>query len=110
MPQLSCGGVGEVKPCDETVRGVVDKVKGSLFDKVKSAGSRPHLNNVEAHQFDPTPVHYKTQVVAGTNFFVKVKIGEGDFVHARIYRDLQGNVTLHSLQDPKGEEDDLAYF
>jgi len=105
-----CGGVGEVKPADEAVRSVVDKVKESLLNQVKSAGSRPHLDNVEVGQFEPTAVHYKSQVVAGTNFFVKVKIGEGDFVHARIYRDLQGNVTLHSIQDPKGEEDDVTYF
>jgi len=107
---MSCGGLGAVKEADETVRGVVDKVKGTLFEQVKSAGSRPHLEGVEAAQFDPSPVHYKTQLVAGTNFFVKVKIGEGDFVHARIYRDLQGAVTLHSIEDPKAEGDDLTYF
>ncbi len=32
------------------------------------------------------------------NFFVKVHAGDGRHVHLRIYRDLQGNVSLNNLQ------------
>ncbi len=32
------------------------------------------------------------------NFFVKVHAGEGRHIHLRIYRDLQGNVSLNNLQ------------
>ena len=30
--------------------------------------------------------HTPLKVVAGTNFFVKVRVGSEDYVHARIYR------------------------
>lgn len=48
-----------------------------------------------------TAVSYKTQVVAGVNYFVKVRTGTDDSDHliVRIYKDLQGNVSYHSHQE-----------
>ena len=31
------------------------------------------------------PVGYTTQVVAGTNFRVKYKVGDNDYVHAQVF-------------------------
>lgn len=44
------------------------------------------------------------------NYFVKVHVGDDKHVHLRIYRDLQGNVSLHSHQGDKKHEDELEYF
>ena len=44
------------------------------------------------------------------NFFVKVHVGDEKHVHLRIYRDLQGTVTLHGHQADKTHEDALEYF
>ncbi|KAG7165819.1 Cystatin-B-like [Homarus americanus] len=62
----------------------------------------------EVSQF--TLLSYKTQVVAGTNYFAKVDIGEEEVVHMRVYKDLKQNLSLHSIQHPKAKEDDIAYF
>ena len=52
----------------------------------------------------------KFQVVAGTNYFVKVHVGDNKHVHLRIYQDLQQNVSLHSHQTDKSHEDEIEYF
>lgn len=49
-------------------------------------------------------------MVAGINYFVKIAVAEGEYIHARIYRDLQRNVSVHSVQTDKSETDELAYF
>jgi len=56
------------------------------------------------------PVSYATQVVAGVNYFVKLTSPEGHFLHARIFRDLQSNVSVHSVQTDKTETDEITYF
>ncbi len=55
-------------------------------------------------------VYQTKQVVAGTNFFFKIAVGDGEFVHARVYRDLGRNVSVHSVQTNKGLGDALEYF
>ena len=51
-----------------------------------------------------------TQVVAGVNYFVKVKVGEGDeYAFLRIY-DRFGDVQLTSFQLGKTASDPIAYF
>lgn len=50
------------------------------------------------------------KVVAGVNYFVKIAVAEGEYIHARIYRDLQRNVSVHSVQTGKTEADELTYF
>jgi hypothetical protein len=62
---MSCGGIGAAREVDEAVTGVLSSVKESLHSKIQ----RPEL---KVEEF--LPVSYKTQIVAGTNFFVKVKI------------------------------------
>ncbi|CAL4065611.1 unnamed protein product [Meganyctiphanes norvegica] len=55
-------------------------------------------------------VMYRTQVVAGINYFAKVHVGGGQYVHLRVFKDLQGNGGLHSMEYPKLENDDLYYI
>ncbi|CAL8075298.1 unnamed protein product [Calicophoron daubneyi] len=53
------------------------------------------------------------QVVAGTNYFVKVQIGENDFIHARIFEALPcygGQLELHSIEQNKKANDPINYF
>lgn len=50
------------------------------------------------------------QVVAGKNYFVKIAVNDGEYIHARIFRDLQRNVSVHSVQMGKTETDELVYF
>ena len=56
------------------------------------------------------PVAATSQVVAGVNYFVKVKVGEGDeYAFLRIY-DRFGDVQLTSFQLGKTASDPIAYF
>lgn len=54
------GGLGDEQPADDHVRGVVASVK----DQIQKKFPREYLN-IE-------PISYRTQVVAGRNYFVKV--------------------------------------
>jgi cystatin-A/B len=51
-----------------------------------------------------------TQVVAGTNFFVRVHVGEGQYIHVRVWRKLDGHAVFSSVLDGKTEADPLVYF
>uniref|UniRef100_A0A8C5P6R5 Cystatin domain-containing protein n=1 Tax=Leptobrachium leishanense TaxID=445787 RepID=A0A8C5P6R5_9ANUR len=58
---------------------------------------------------------FKSQLVAGTNYFVKVRaIDTGDgFIHVRIYVALPHTKqppSVHSVQQDKTQEDEIAYF
>ena len=81
-----------------------------------SAASLPH--HLPSHKSRPLlrlttlPLlpQVMTQVVAGVNYFVKVKVGEGDeYAFLRIY-DRFGDVQLTSFQLGKTASDPIAYF
>nr|AET79741.1 cysteine protease inhibitor [Acanthamoeba castellanii] len=92
------GGLGNARPADDEVNLLVAGVKADLENKAGRTFA------------DLKPVSYATQVVAGINYFVKIAVAEGEYIHARIYRDLQRNVSVHSVQTGKSETDELEYF
>ncbi|XP_053645676.1 cystatin-B isoform X2 [Cherax quadricarinatus] len=92
------GGTSEVKPPNEEVQQLLLSVKDQVEEKLGRSVSQFKL------------LSYKTQVVAGMNYFAKIDIGEEDVVHVRVYKDLKQKVSLHSLQHPKAHHDDLTYF
>ncbi|XP_066957723.1 cystatin-B-like [Macrobrachium rosenbergii] len=94
---MMCGGASETKPASEEIQAVMNEVRAAVEEKVGFTLSKYEL------------ISYKTQVVAGTNFFAKIDLGD-THVHARVYRNLQGEISLHSVQHPKVLEDDIEYF
>ncbi|KAK3738652.1 hypothetical protein QZH41_014241, partial [Actinostola sp. cb2023] len=61
-------------------------------------------------KFDAT--HYATQVVAGTNYFIKVDVGDS-FVHIRVYLTLPhagSTLELSAVQVGKTKDDPIVYF
>jgi len=94
---MLCGGTSEEKEIKEEV----EKICHDLKEKIEE-----HIGH-KMETFKPTK--YKDQVVAGTNYFVKIDIGNGDCVHVRIYQDLQRTISLHGAQKKK-QEDPLDYF
>mmetsp|Transcript_8395 Transcript_8395/g.16717 ORF Transcript_8395/g.16717 Transcript_8395/m.16717 type:complete len:96 (-) Transcript_8395:2393-2680(-) len=69
------GGFGAAHPVDDEVRAVAHSVK---------AAAETHAG----HAFTTYEPHsYKSQVVAGTNFDIKVNVGH-EFIHIRVYRPL----------------------
>ncbi|XP_009991715.1 PREDICTED: cystatin-B-like [Chaetura pelagica] len=75
---------------------------------------KSQLEEKEGKTFDVfTAVEYKTQLVAGINYFIKVHVGNDEFIHLRVFKSLpQENkpLSLHSYQSSKAKHDELAYF
>ena len=96
------GGTGDEKPADNDVQALVDSVKDAVVTKL---GSQPP---------EMRATHYKTQVVAGMNYFVRVHIGDGKHIHLRIYKHFSGTVNLHEVMHHGAggvaESEQLEYF
>mmetsp|Transcript_8824 Transcript_8824/g.25701 ORF Transcript_8824/g.25701 Transcript_8824/m.25701 type:complete len:102 (+) Transcript_8824:46-351(+) len=98
------GGLGPANPPDEEIRAIVTSLRGSVEDSKKV-------------QYTAFEVHsYRSQVVAGTNYFIKVKAsvaGAADsFLLLRVYKPLP-----HTGQGPQlagikdvGESEEIAHF
>ncbi|KAF4712618.1 hypothetical protein FOZ62_001112 [Perkinsus olseni] len=99
-----CGGLGEAMAANDTVR--------SLCNKVRSAIEQSNTSSAALSEFEP--ISYRSQVVvAGTNYFVKIKVGPDAYAHARIFQPLPcngSNPELSGVQWDKGQGDDIAYF
>jgi len=97
-PEMLVGGVGSSRPADDNVRGIVsslgEQIKTKALARLTESGA-----NTDNNAFKSSPIEvlsYSTQVVAGTNYFVKVKIYNSVF-HARIYKNLSGSLELSNL-------------
>ncbi|KAL7636319.1 UNVERIFIED_CONTAM: hypothetical protein RMT77_013078 [Armadillidium vulgare] len=96
MPMV--GGTSSPKSSDPEVVEIVTSVKPQIEEHL----GKP-LDTIDVHS-------YKTQVVAGLNYFVKLRTGEDEFAHVRIYKHFKGDTSVHSLQKEKKEHEEIAYF
>ncbi|XP_051739027.1 cystatin-B-like [Ctenopharyngodon idella] len=100
MPLL-CGGTTEAKDANEEVQKICDEMKS-------------HAENKAGRTFDVfTAKSFKTQLVAGTNYFIKVHVGEDDYIHLRVYKTLPHageKLELHGIQTSKAHHDAIEYF
>lgn len=98
---MLCGGACPVREATEEVQQLCDLVRSNLESQAGKQFS----------EFKAT--HYSSQVVAGTNYFIKISVGSGEFVHVRIFRPLPCNGTdpeLHKFEVGKSHEDKIGYF
>jgi len=100
------GGVGASKAATAEIQTIFKDVHGEVPAKVSE------LKDVKGGE----AVSYATQVVAGTNYFIKVKYTKDDasvvYAHLRVFKGLGAGVAvkLVSVQYPKAEDDPLNYF
>nr|XP_056705210.1 cystatin-A-like [Euleptes europaea] len=98
---MMLGGLTPTKAATPEIQQLADEVK-------------PQLEARENRSFPIfTAVEYRTQVVAGTNYFIKIDVGHGVYVHVRIFEPLPCNdteVSLTSYQTGKKANDPLDYF
>ncbi|KAM9205260.1 cystatin-B-like [Mergus octosetaceus] len=98
---MLCGGASATQPATSETQKIADEVK-------------PQLEEKEGKTFDVfTAVEFKTQVVAGTNYFIKVHVGNDEFVHLRVFKSLPHEnklLSLHGYQSSKLKHDELTYF
>uniref|UniRef100_A0A8C6GG22 Cystatin domain-containing protein n=1 Tax=Mus spicilegus TaxID=10103 RepID=A0A8C6GG22_MUSSI len=94
------GGLTEARPATAEVQEIADRVKAQLEEETN-----------EKYEIFKA-VEYKTQVVAGVNYFIKMDVGGGSFTHIKVFKDLSGknNLELTGYQTNKTEDDELTYF
>lgn len=96
-----CGGCSASRPVTAEIQDIADKVKPQLEEK----------ENRKFCTFKAT--EYKSQLVAGMNYFIKVQVGDDDYIHIRVYESLPHEnkpLALHGYQTNKTKQDELAYF
>lgn len=96
---MLCGGTGAAHAADDTVKGVFAKISSAFAEAIGANAADVSAENI---------VNYKSQVVAGMNFFIKIKVGS-KFYAARVYRQLDGSVELADQKEIKADEE-IAYF
>ncbi len=84
---MMCGGFSQANQPDETIVAICNDIKPHV---------EAHLNSTYT-VFEP--VSYTSQVVAGTNFLIKVKVGEDEHISIKVHRPLPCNGTELKLME-----------
>ncbi|XP_059543662.1 cystatin-A [Myotis daubentonii] len=95
------GGLTEAKPATPEVQEIADEVKPQLEAQT----------NETYEEFQA--IEYKTQVVAGINYYIKVRVGHDSYIHIKIFKPLpqqQQSLKLTGYQTDKSKDDELKGF
>ncbi|XP_071989648.1 cystatin-B-like [Engystomops pustulosus] len=95
------GSLGPELPATEHVQDLCDEVKHQFLEQ----------SNVKVEFFEAS--RYRKQIVSGTNYFVKVRIAWGQYVHLRIYEPLpitKNKPRLDAFLLEKRRNDPINYF
>ncbi|KAM9038234.1 cystatin-A [Sarcophilus harrisii] len=99
--KMMTGGLSEAKSATPEIQELVDEIKPTFEGK----------NNKKYEEFKA--VSYKSQVVAGVMYYVKVCLGNDEYAHLKIYRPLphtEKPIELVDFQMGKTEDDEVTYF
>nr|XP_045006993.1 cystatin-B-like [Jaculus jaculus] len=92
------GGFSDTKPATAEIQEIADKVKSQLEQK-------------ENRKFSVfKAVSYRSQVVAGSIYYIKVDVGDGEFIHMTVLEPLPHEnkpLSLLSYQTKKTQDDEL---
>ncbi|XP_070598043.1 cystatin-B-like [Erythrolamprus reginae] len=98
---MLCGGLSTPKEATAETQQIAQEIKSQLEEK----------ENRNFDIFDA--VLFKAQVVAGTNYFIKIHVGNDEYIHVRVYERLPHEkkpLELTDYQSKKAKHDDLTYF
>ncbi|KAG9281532.1 cystatin-B-like [Astyanax mexicanus] len=96
-----CGGMGEEKPATPEIQNICDTVKS---DAEKKSGQNFGVFVAKS---------FTTQVVAGTNYFIKVHVGGEEYVHLRVFKSLPHageKLQVHGVKTSKTHNEPISYF
>ncbi|XP_029313723.1 cystatin-B-like [Cottoperca gobio] len=100
-PNMKCGGCSAATEADEEIQKICDSVKA---DAEAKAGKTYEMFTAKS---------FTSQVVAGTNYFIKIHVGGEDHVHLRVSKKLPcygGELELTDMQCSKSHQDPIEYF
>ena len=103
-PSPLMGGVSRELPADDKVQRLLEAIKDELIAEL---GFEPP---------EMTATHYRTQMHAGTTYFVRVRIGDGKHIHIRMFDELFRGTEIslngirHHDEGGVGAEEKLAFI
>jgi len=105
MGGMVCGGTGEEADAAIEVQAICEALKDDIQKAAQAKGWNGVITSLKA-------MKSKQQVVAGTNYFVKAQINDGDWFHLRIFEPLPHTGEAPSLSDIQIASSDsaLEYF
>ncbi|XP_015423598.1 PREDICTED: uncharacterized protein CYSTATIN-B isoform X2 [Myotis davidii] len=74
---------------------------------------KPQLEEKESKNYPIfKATKYRSQVVAGINYFIKVQVADDDYVHLRVFQGLppESQIILSKYLTHKTKEDPIVYF
>ncbi|XP_054567715.1 cystatin-A isoform X2 [Eptesicus fuscus] len=87
---------------------------GSSLRRSQSYCVKPQLEEQTNETYEEfEAVEYKTQVVAGINYYIKVRVGDDSYIHIKIFKPLpqqQQSLKLTGYQTDKSKDDELTGF
>ncbi|XP_038202353.1 cystatin-A [Arvicola amphibius] len=95
------GGLTEARPATPEIQEIADKIRGKLEEKT----------NEKYEKFEA--IEYKSQVVAGINYFIKMDVGNDNYIHVKVFQGLAGqdeDLELSGYQTNKTKDDEINYF
>ncbi|XP_004675222.1 PREDICTED: cystatin-A [Condylura cristata] len=94
------GGLSDAKPATPEVQKIANEVKPQLEQQT----------NETYEEFEVE--EYKTQVVAGIFYYIKVRVGDNRYIHLKVFSGLQRDegLTLSGFQTDKSKDDELTGF
>ncbi|XP_038614496.1 cystatin-A1-like [Tachyglossus aculeatus] len=95
------GGLTEAKPATPKVQEIAEEVKSQLEQRTNR--TYPTFKAVE----------YKTQVVAGLIYYIKVYVSEEEYIHLKVFQSLPNEkqpLDLMAFQAGKTRDDALTFF
>ncbi|XP_029313725.1 cystatin-B-like isoform X1 [Cottoperca gobio] len=98
---MMCGGCNAATEANEEIQKICDSVKA---DAEAKAGKTYEMFTAKS---------FTSQVVAGTNYFIKVHVGGEDHVHLRVFKSLPHTgkePELTGIQCSKSHQDAIEYF
>ncbi|XP_021010031.1 stefin-2-like [Mus caroli] len=94
------GGLSEARPATSEIQEIADKVRPLLEEKT----------NEKYEKFKA--IEYKVQVVQGLNYFIKMDVGRGCYLHINVLSGIssENDLELTGYQTNKAKNDELTYF
>ncbi|XP_072118460.1 cystatin-B-like [Mobula birostris] len=100
--QGTAGGMANTTEANAKIQAIADVVKTAVQEKLG--------RELEVYQVNS----YRSQMVAGTVYFIKILTGPGDeCIHIRVMASLPhtgGGIFLHGIEDHKKLCDPITYF